>query len=65
MRCGAFYGTPFHLHTLVRTSCLTKASWSFKATLNVVQTNAVPFLAPSPTRLFSTTENQSLHAFRE
>jgi hypothetical protein len=26
----------------------------FKATLNVVQTNALPFLAPSPTHPFST-----------
>jgi hypothetical protein len=34
---------------------------SFKAILDVLQTNAVPFLVPSPTRRSSTTENQSLH----
>jgi len=31
----------------VRTSCPTKALWSFKLTLNVVQTNALSFLAAS------------------
>jgi hypothetical protein len=35
-----------------------------KVTINFLQTNTLPLLAPLPTRPFSTTENQSLHAFR-
>jgi hypothetical protein len=40
-----FYGTP-STSTLrfVRTSCPTKALWSFKATLHGVEANAAPFL---------------------
>jgi hypothetical protein len=32
----------------------------FKAALNVLQANAVPFLVPSPTRWVSRPQNQSL-----
>jgi hypothetical protein len=41
-----FYRTP-STSTLrfVRTFCPTKALWSFKATLHVLQTNALPLLA--------------------
>ena len=41
-----FYETP-STSTLrfVRTPCPTKAFWSFKATLHVLQTNALPLLA--------------------
>ena len=44
----------------VHTSYPSSASWSFKVTLNVLQTNALPSLAPSSTHQSSTTENQSL-----
>ena len=33
------------------TPCPTKALWSSKSALNVVQTNALPFLAPSYSQL--------------
>jgi hypothetical protein len=38
--------------------------WSFKVTINVVQTNAAPSQYPLPTYRSSTTKSQSLHAFR-
>src|SRR5215212_3448136 len=41
-----FYGAILLLHTPAPHLCLTRASWSFKAGLNVLQTNAVSFLAP-------------------
>jgi len=40
-----FYGATL-LHTTVQTSYPTSASGSFKATLIVVETNALPFLVP-------------------
>jgi hypothetical protein len=36
----------------------------FKAALNVVQTNALPFLVPCLIARSPTTENQPLHVFR-
>ena len=44
----------------VQTSYPTTFSWIFRGVLNVVQTNALSLLAPLPTRLLSTTINQSL-----
>jgi hypothetical protein len=48
MWCGAIlrYSFPPPHPEFVHTPCPTKALWSFKGTLNVVQANALPFLAP-------------------
>jgi hypothetical protein len=40
-----FYDATFPI-SRVQISCLTRASWSFKASLNGIQTNAEPFVAP-------------------
>jgi ketosteroid isomerase-like protein len=45
-------GSPPPHSEFVYTSCPTSSLWSFKVTLNVLQTNAAPFLVPSPTRRF-------------
>jgi hypothetical protein len=42
-----FYGATLPLHAPVHTSCLARAMRPFKVTLNVVQTNALHFVAPS------------------
>src|SRR5215217_3168393 len=65
-RCsaGQFYGTPSHLHTpsshFVPEQCLMVLQSYLKCRSN----QRGDLLVPSPTRPFSTTENQSLHAFR-
>jgi hypothetical protein len=50
-----FYGTP-STSTLrfVRTSCPTKALWSFKATLHGVEANAAPYLVKMVKKLRAT-----------
>ena len=57
MWCGAIlrYSFPPPHPEFVHTFWPTRASWSFKVILNGLQTNALPLLAPLPTRPFSTT----------
>src|SRR5215218_3010245 len=41
-----FYGATFSSTSPVRTSCLIRASWSFKVTLIVLEANAAPSWSP-------------------